>query len=167
MVSKFNYLLFPIATTTVTQYSNSDTSDLFLQDSGQNYFKVPFNNFGGYSPIWEGTANQITQGTSNIFVKVTPRRYGFQVSTNDARMVIYEVLSDLVATAQANPATYQPITVRDFANPRHQPIGQPYSERAGIINDLLLGGGSVDKGFDTLITSGIKFKFLETVMRFA
>ena len=166
-MSEFNYLLFPIKVATVSQYSNNDTVDLFLQDNGQDFLKVPFNSFGGYSPIWEGQANQPTQGASNIFVKTTPRRYGFQVSTNDARFVIYQVLSDLVAIAQINPATYTPIVVRDFANPRHEPLNQPYSERSGIINDLLPGGGTVNKGFDTLVTSGIKFKFLESFMRFA
>lgn len=166
-MSNFNYLLFPISLATVTQYSNSDTSDLFLQDGVQDYFKIPFNNFGGYSPIWEGSANQPTQGATNIFVKTTPRRYGFQVSTNDGRYVIYQVLSDLVATAQADPATYVPIVVRDYANPRHEPLNQPYSERSGIINDLLPGGGTVDKGFGTLVSNGTKFKFLESFMRFA
>lgn len=166
-MSTFNYLLFPIASAIATQYNNSDTSDLFVEDSGQDYLKVPFNSFGGYNPIWEGQANQVTQGATNIFVKTTPRRYGFQVNSNDSRFVIYQVLSDLVAAAQSDPTRYVPIVVRDFANPRHEPIGQAYSERSGIINDLLPAGGTVDKGFATIVTKGIKFKFLESFMRFA
>ncbi|MDJ0723732.1 MAG: hypothetical protein QNJ38_01310 [Prochloraceae cyanobacterium] len=166
-MGKFNHLLFPIAANLATIYSNATTADLFTVDSGQNFLRVPFNDFGGYSPIWEGNANQPIQGAANFFVRTTPRRYGFQITTNDGRFVIYEVLSQLVAIAQQDPTVYKPIVVRDYMNPIHEPINQPYSERSGIINDLLPAGGTITFNSETIVSKGTKFKFIEKILRFA
>ncbi len=166
-MSKFNKIVFPIAPSLASKYSNLNTSDLFNVDGGQNFFTVPLNEFGGYSPIWEKNANQFTEGAQSTFVRVSPRRYGFQLQTNDGRFVIYQVLSELVALAQADPKVYKPIVVRDYCNPIHAPANQPYSERAGIINDLLPGGGTLTFNDQTLVTTGTKFKFLEKILRTA
>ncbi len=166
-MSKFNRIVFPLAPSITSKYLNSNTSDLFNVDGGQNFFTVPLNEFGGYSPIWEKNANQFTEGVQSTFVRVSPRRYGFQLQTNDGRFVIYQVLSELVAAAQVNPAVYKPIVCRDYCNPIPAPANQPYSERAGIINDLLPSSGSISFNSNTIVTTGTKFKFLEKILRTA
>ena len=167
MAKKFNKLLFPIDSSLVSLYRNTDNADLFTTEGTQDFLIVPFKEFGGYSPIWEKNGNQFTEGALSTFVRVSPRRYGFQVNTNDSRFVIYQVLSELVGAAQSNPAVYNPIVCRDYHNPIHAPANLPYSERAGIINDLLPGGGTLSFNDRTLVSTGTKFKFLEKILRTA
>jgi hypothetical protein len=117
-------------------YENTLNANLF---DGDNL--VIYSSPEDYKILSENTRTEPSEGIRITVVEVIKQRYSFEVKTKDDRKAIAEILTQLISLASANPFIYQPITLKDYICPNPQDLVVGYTERSGVMDFKILGGG--------------------------
>lgn len=163
----------PVSLKTTLNAPDKDFED-FETVGSDNYLKLWIEraNYKENKTYKDGS-NQYVRSFTAPIVKLKVYAREIEIKVVDERVILYELIQLIARTSiSTDLQTQTSVQIIDFVPPETQDrinaitsATKPFTNRYGLLKDIVANGGTVSDGFNAWLKDGFNFKFEELVLR--